>query len=125
MGLQLPIVVAKSLCLSAEYPKSGELQPLQKESQRCPKHAKTVLHAAPEIDGRRIRCIPRRTRHLADRMTEPGGFRQHFVVEDEVIRIDQQRERSQYITREGTITGVVLRQLCADEQILNKRQKAV
>ena len=125
MGLQLPIVVAKSLCLSAEYPKSCELQPLQKESQRCPKHAKTVLHAAPEIDGGSLREIARWAGDFPNPMLEEDNLGEHLVIEDEVIRIDQQRKGSQYITREGTITGVVFGQLRADEQILNKRQKAV
>jgi hypothetical protein len=58
-------------------------------------------------------------------MLEEDNLGEHLVIEDEVIRIDQQRKGSQYITREGTITGVVFGQLRADEQILNKRQKAV
>ena len=52
-------------------------------------------------------------------------LRQHLVIEDEVVRVLRQGQFGENLAAEATITGVILRQLYAQEQILKGRQQAV
>src|SRR5579872_1473076 len=65
---------------------------LQSELQSCCEHAETVLHAAPEIDGRGIFKILGRARDFTDAEAEVNALCEHLVVEDEIIGILEQRE---------------------------------
>ena len=81
----LPLRLNRGRCISPHL--------LQRKLQRRTQHAEAVLHAAAEIDGRRLFEILGRARNLADAKSEVHALRQHLVVEDEVGRIFQQRQR--------------------------------
>ena len=88
-------------------------------------HAKAVFHAAAEIDGGGLLEILRRAGNLADAEAEIHTLRQHLVVEDEVLRVLQQRQRGQHLAAEGAIAGVVFGELDAQEYVLEGGEEAV
>ena len=88
-------------------------------------YAKTVDHASPEIDRRRLREILRRTADLAHAEAEPEDLGEHLVVEDEVVGVLEQRKRFQHLAREGPVAGVVLGELRAEQEVLERGQEAV
>src|SRR5436190_21855655 len=49
----------------------------------------------------------------------------HLIVEYEIVRILFKRQAVEHRSAESTKTGVVFRQLIAEQDILNERQKAV
>src|SRR5207302_1960390 len=117
--------------------RGGELAPLGREAraaQQTPargailqcggEDAEAVLHAAAEIDRRRLGEVARRAGDLADLESEPDRLRQHLVVEDEVVGVLLQRKRLEEPAGEGAIARVVLGQLVADQQVLEERQQA-
>src|SRR5947207_4132832 len=91
-----------------EARRAPQPQPRRAEFQRGAQDAEAVLHAAAEIDRRRLGEIARRARQFPDVEPEPDRLRQHLVVEDEIVAVLLQRQRLEQPPREGAIAGVVL-----------------
>ncbi len=59
--------------------------------------ADSIFHAAPEVDGRSFFEVARRAGDLADSKAEHHTLGEHLIVEDEVVRVLEQREGLQHL----------------------------
>ena len=89
------------------------------------KDAETVLHAPLEIDGRRFFKIFRRAGDFSNSKAKHHGLRDHLIVEDEVVGVFENGKSLEQFAGKCTETGMVFRQLYAEEQVLECGQKAV
>ena len=116
----MPFVVLVAACLQfpslfAEARQVHESESLACKLQRGSDDAKSIFHAAPEINRGRLFEVLGRTRHFADAETEVDALCQHLVVEDEVVGIFQQRQSDKDFAAEGAVAGVILGELYAQE----------
>ena len=85
-------------------------------------HTKTILHAPPEIYGRSFGEVLGWAGYFTDSESKVHTLRQHLVIENEVVRVLQQRHSGKHRTAEGAIAGVVFREFCSYKQVLHKGQ---
>src|SRR6267154_4011800 len=62
------------------------------EGRRRLQYSQSIFHAASESDGRSFLEVARRAGDLPNPKTEHQGLSEHLVVEDEVVRVFQQRK---------------------------------
>src|ERR1700730_10979527 len=109
-GIQLAAFVAES-------PKMEQSDPLQGELKRGSEHAEAIHNAAAEVNGRCLFEVLRGTRDFSDAEAEMYALGEHLIVEDEVVGVFEQWQFRKDLAAEGTVSGVVLRQLDAEEKI--------
>src|SRR5581483_1103430 len=93
---------------------------LQSELQCRRQDTQAILQASREVDGRRFFEVLRGARNFADPKAEMHALREHLIVENKVIRVLEQRQLRQNVAAEGAISGVILRQLDPQEEILKR-----
>src|SRR5262249_36962526 len=114
-----------ALAVAREKAAPHDPEAMQPERERGPEHAEPVAHRAAEVDRRRLREVARGARDLADAEAAVDREREHLVVEDEVVRGAEQRERREDLARERAVARVVLGELVAEEEVLDEREEAV
>src|SRR5208283_1891900 len=115
-----PGIKREPLPLRTEARQPNQAPFAQRELQTGKQYTEAVFHAAAKIDGRRFFEILRRAGHFTDAKAEIHALGQHLVVENEVLRILQQRQRGQYLAAERAIASVVLGKFDAQEQVLKR-----
>ena len=90
-----------------EYSEMHEAEPLQQEFERCENDPESITNAAAEIDGRSFFEIMGGTGELADTETKKQRLCQHFVVENKIIGIFEQRQCQQNLAAERAISRVI------------------
>src|SRR5262249_19181913 len=88
-------------------------------------HTQSVSYTAPEVDRGRFLKILSGARYFPDAETEVYALCQHLVIENEVVRILEQRQFCQYLAAEGAITGVVFKKVYPQKKILKRGEQAV
>src|SRR5580658_684640 len=96
---------------------SGDSYLLKFALQHGGEDSEAILHAATEIDGRCFLEVLGGAGDFADAIAEVNGLRQNLIVEDEVIRVLQQRKIQEDLPAESPEAGVILGQLCTGERI--------
>src|SRR5262245_19869524 len=119
------VETVQPLSLPVEDRGTSEHMFLQNKLHGRREHAQTVPNAPREIDRRRFSKILRRTRDLADAEAEVHALRQHLVVEYEIVRVLEQRQRLEDAAAERSVAGVILRQLRAEKEVLPQGQHAI
>src|SRR5690348_13390698 len=108
-----------------ENPKMQEAEPLQKELERREKNAKSITNATTEVDGRSFFEIASWAGNLSDAKPKKQRLCQHFIIEDEIIGIFEQRQRQQDFAAERAIPGVVFRKLGAEQHVFKRGEQAI
>src|SRR5579859_2991864 len=109
----------------AEARQMDQAEPLQDKLHRRGQHAESVLHAAPEVDGRSLFEIFCGARDFANTETEMHALCEHLIVEDEVVGVFEERQFRQNLAAEGTVSRVIFRELHAQKKILEAGEQAV
>src|SRR5208282_4573748 len=115
----------KSFSIFAEYGVADNAGALEGELQSGCEHSEAILHAAAEIDGGGLLEILGGAGNFADAEAEIDALGEHLVVEDEIVAILPQGQAGEYFAAESAITGVILRQLDVQEQVLKSGEQAV
>src|SRR5208337_2138922 len=115
----------KSFSIFAEYGVADNAGALEGELQSGCEHTEAILNAAAEIDGGGFLEILGGTGNFADAEAEIDALGEHLVVEDEIVAILPQRQAGEHVAAESAITGVILRQLDVQEQVLKSGEQAV
>src|SRR5208282_6511112 len=110
--------VAQFAAFGIEDAKLSQAAPLQKAFHRRAQNAKTVLHAAAEANGRSLIEVEGGAGDFADAESEMERLHDHFVVEDEIVGIFEQRQRLQHVAAESAKARVIFRKFCVEQQVL-------
>src|SRR6187549_1651055 len=96
--------------------------PRAEAGERRGEDAEAVAHRAREIDRRRFGEVLGRAGELAHAVAGGERLHQDLVVELEVVGEPVERQRLEHRPAVGAEAGVVLRELLAEEEILDQGQ---
>src|SRR6478672_11039410 len=94
-----------------KYARMHEPRAPQRVLDADAQHAEPIDDGARKVDFARIVEILGRTRDLANAHSERMRLHEHLVVEDEVLRVGEQRQFGDDTARESTVAGVKFREL--------------
>ena len=82
--------------------------PVEHESNEQTQNAQSIADGAAESDCARLGEVAMRHRDFFDARAEPDGLGNDFLVEDEVVRVQEKGRRFQHAAAEGAKAGVIL-----------------
>src|SRR5215467_8389130 len=119
------IVHRQSSARRAEDAIARNSEHLQTAFQGRGQNSKTIFHASPEVNRRCFREVFRGTGKLADAVIEANALGEHLIVENKIVRVFQNRQIDEHVSREGPESRMVLGQLGASEGVLKCGEKAI
>ncbi len=102
-----------------------EAQFLHGKRDGSAENSNAILDASLKVDRRGLFKILCRAGNLADSKTEHDRLGNHLIVENEVVRILEERQRLKQFARECAEARVVFRKLDSEKDILERGEKAV
>lgn len=98
---------------------------LKKMDKRNFHHPKAVLDASGQVDRRRFLKIFSRAGHFGNLETGINNLGEHFIVENEIIRIGFKGNGAKHLATESPVARMVFREFIIDQYILEQREEAV
>ena len=109
----------------AKHAGRPKASPVQDESDEQAQNAQSIADGAAEANRARLREVAMRHGDFLDARAEPDGLRNDFLVEDEIVRVQEKGRGFEETSAESAKAGVIFGKVEPEHFVFAPGEKAI